>query len=78
MSDDVVPEVEADASVCFPVQDAGFSYRKSYKRINKKLTGAIASRLKTNFTRALLKENACGKIVIFTHDRVTISIQFTR
>ncbi|KAF6034180.1 hypothetical protein EB796_007515 [Bugula neritina] len=52
---------EFDASVCFPIQDGGFSFRKSFTKMNnKKLSGTIDFRLKTCVTKALLKENACG------------------
>lgn len=61
LSDDEEAPPEFDAGVCFPIQDGGFSFRKSFKKMNsKKLSGTVDFRLKTNVTKALLKENACG------------------
>lgn len=54
-------ERDFDQSNCFPVLDEGFQYKKTFIKMNKKLSGTVAFRLKTNVTRALLKENSCGE-----------------
>lgn len=59
-SDEELPK-DFDPSNCFPVQDEGFQYKKTFIKVNKKLSGTVAFRLKTNVTRALLKENSNGK-----------------
>ena len=65
--DDEEPEEfpETDSGNCFHIQDGGFSYKKSFKKMNsKKLSGTVDFRLKTNVTKALLKENACGEYIL--------------
>lgn len=60
-SDEHEESQETDSGKCFHIQDGGFSYKKTFKKMNsKKLSGTVDFRLKTNVTKALLKENACG------------------
>ena len=77
--DDEEPEEfpETDSGNCFHIQDGGFSYKKSFKKMNsKKLSGTVDFRLKTNVTKALLKENACGEHILHIKKVRTVKITF--
>ena len=60
--DDDEDTTDFNVENCFPIQDGGFSFKKSFTKMhNKKLSGTIDFRLKTSVTKALLKENKCGE-----------------